>query len=187
MACERDASFIHLTIPADNPEPLNLKWCLRSRCWNFVFITLHSLYLVLCFICHCFNRDRTGWVWLHDHGSSALLQAFRRHMRPYKRIYGWFSFMSKNSDNFLPRKRVKMEGSVVRTVKPCPVHLGILRQSTRGIGDLPRAIKLSGPKTNSLAEVWCNRTARLSGSGYESTNPTLMYVHTWPRPYLVEA
>ena len=25
-------SKIYLTIPADNPEPQNLKWCLRSRC-----------------------------------------------------------------------------------------------------------------------------------------------------------
>ena len=43
-----------------------------------------------------------------------------------------------------------MERSMVRTVKQRPVHLSVLRQSTQGIGDLPRAIKLSGPKTNSF-------------------------------------
>ena len=141
--------LIYLTIPADDPEPQNLKWCLRSGCWDFVFITLHSLCLVLCFICCCFDRDRTGWVWLHGHSSSAPLQAFRHRMHPYKRIVEWFS-VTENSDNFLLREWVKMKGSVVRTVKRRPVHLGILRQSTRGVGDLPRAIKLSGPKTKSF-------------------------------------
>ena len=89
-------------------------------------------------------------MWLRGYGSSASLRAFRHRMRPYKRIVEWFSFVSENSDNFLPRERVKMKGSVVRTVKRRPVHLGVLRQSTRGVGDLPRAIKLSGPKTNSF-------------------------------------
>ena len=89
----------------------------------------------------------SGWVWLCGHGSSATLQT---RMRPYKGIVGWFSFMPENSDDFLPRERVKMEVSVVRTFKRRPVNLSILRQSTRGVGDLPRAIKLSGPKTSSF-------------------------------------